>query len=116
MSYRIDTLAHSNRLRLLPPGQKAGFATTLLLLALVSQPPVQLLISLWLMVWIVGYAGIPASTYLPMVLLPLGFAVTSLPAIVINGVGHDALVVVHTDAWRGLSQTETAPSRCWPPG
>ena len=104
MSYQIDTLAHSNRLRLLPPGQKAGFATTLLLLALVSQPPVQLLISLWLMVWIVGYAGIPASTYLPMVLLPLGFAVTSLPAIVINGVGHDALAVVHTDAWRGLSQ------------
>jgi len=104
MSNRIDTLAHSNRLRLLPPGQKAGFATTLLLLALVSPPPVQLLISLWLVVWIVGYAGIPASTYLPMLLLPLGFAATSLPAIVINGVGHDAFAVVHTDAWRGLNQ------------
>jgi cobalt/nickel transport system permease protein len=104
MSNRIDALAHSNRLRHLPPGQKAGFATTLLLLALMSPPPVQLLISLWLVIWTVGYAGIPAGTYLRMLLLPLGFAVTSLPAIVLNGVGDDAFAVVHTDAWRGLSQ------------
>jgi len=104
MSNRIDALAHSNRLRLMPPGQKAGFATTLLLLALVSPPPVQLLISLWLVVWTVGYAGIPAGTYLRMLLLPFGFALTSLPAIVINGVGHDAFAVVHADAWQGLSQ------------
>jgi len=104
MSNRIDALAHSNRLRLLPPGQKTGFAITLLLLALVSPPPVQLLISLWLVVWTVGYAGIPAGTYLPMLLLPMGFAVTSLPAIVINGVANDAFAGVHSDVWRGLSQ------------
>jgi cobalt/nickel transport system permease protein len=104
VSHRIDALAHGNRLRLLPPGQKAGFAATVLLLALVAPPPVQLLISLWLMVWTVSYAGIPAGTYLPMLLLPLGFALSSLPAIVINGVGHDAFAGVQADAWRGLSQ------------
>ena len=32
MSHRIDALAHGNRLRHLPPGQKAAFAATLLLL------------------------------------------------------------------------------------
>ena len=91
MSHRIDALAHGNRLRHLPPGQKAAFAATLLLLALVAPAPVQVLIGLWLALWVVGYAGIPAGTYLLMLLLPLGFAVSSLPAIVISAVGQDGL-------------------------
>jgi cobalt/nickel transport system permease protein len=104
MSHRIDALAHGNRLRVLPPGHKLAFTAVLLLLALVAPPPVQLLISLWLALWIVGYAGIPASLYLPMLLLPLGFAVSSLPAIVINGVGPGAFAGVQADVWKGLSQ------------
>ncbi|MEI6828587.1 MAG: cobalt ECF transporter T component CbiQ [Synechococcaceae cyanobacterium ELA445] len=104
MSHRLEALAHGNRLRLLPPGHKAAFAATLLLLALVAPPPVQLLISLWLALWTIVYAGIPAATYLPMLLLPLGFALSSLPAIVINGVGHGAFAGVHADVWQGLSQ------------
>lgn len=89
---------------MLPPGQKLAFAAVLLILALVTPPPLQLLISLWLAVWIVGYAGIPARFYLPMLLLPLGFALSSLPAIVINGVSREAFPTVHADMWRGLSQ------------
>ena len=104
MSHRIDALAHGNRLRLLPPGHKAAFAAALLLLALLAPAPVQLLISLWLLVWTVGYAGIPATTYLPMLLLPLGFALSSLPAIVINGAGPGAWAGVQADVWQGLSQ------------
>lgn len=104
MSHRIDALAHGNRLRHLPPGQKAAFAATLLLLALVAPAPVQVLIGLWLALWVVGYAGIPAGTYLLMLLLPLGFAVSSLPAIVISAVGQDGLAGVQADVWRGLSQ------------
>lgn len=104
MSHRIDTLAYGNRLRLLPPGHKAAFAAVLLLLALVAPAPVQLLISLWLFVWVVGYACIPAGSYLPILLLPLGFAVSSLPALVISGVGHQAFAAVQGDAWLGLSR------------
>lgn len=104
MSHRIDALAHGNRLRLLPPLHKASFAATLLLLALVAPVLVQLLISLWLALWAVGYAGIPAATYLPMLLLPLGFAFSSLPAIVINAVGPGGFAAVDPDVWRGLSQ------------
>jgi cobalt/nickel transport system permease protein len=87
VSPRLDALAQTNRLRTLPPGQKLAFAAALLLLALVSAPMVQLAISIWLLVWVVAYAGIPCKAYLSVLLLPLGFALTSLPAIVINAVG-----------------------------
>jgi cobalt/nickel transport system permease protein len=103
MSHRIDALAHGNRLRLLPPLHKACFAATMLVLALVAPVPVQVLIGLWLALWVVGYAGIPAGTYLAMLLLPLGFAVSSLPAIVISAAGQDGPAGMQADAWRGLS-------------
>ena len=105
MSNQIDSLANSNRLRLLPPSHKAGFATILLLLALVSPPSVQLLISLWLVRWIVKHAGIPPATYLPMLFLPMIFAITSMPAIVINVVGNDSFESVHSDIWWELSKS-----------
>lgn len=104
MSHRLDALAQANRLRTLPPGQKLAFAAALLLLALLSPPAVQLAISLWLLVWVVAYAGIPWKTYLSVLVLPLGFALTSLPAIVINGAGSTEFAALHADAWQGLSQ------------
>ncbi len=104
MSHRLDALAQTNRLRMLPPGQKLAFAAALLLLALVSTPVVQLVISLWLLVWVVAYAGIPCKAYLSVLLLPLGFALTSLPAIVINGAGSAEFAALQEDVWRGWSQ------------
>jgi cobalt/nickel transport system permease protein len=84
MNYLIDSLAYTNRLRWLPPSHKLSFAMVLLLFSLVSSPLVQVLISLWLIVWIVVYAGIPAKIYLGLLLLPIGFWFTSVPAFVIN--------------------------------
>jgi cobalt/nickel transport system permease protein len=95
---RIDLLAHGNRLRWLPPQQKLGFAAVLLLLTLISPAGVQVLISCWMGLWIVGYAAVPARTVLPLLLLPLGFALISLPALVISVAPGDG-----SDIWRGLS-------------
>ena len=104
MSHRLDALAQTNRLRALPPDQKLAFTAALLLLALLSAPVVQLAISLWLLVWIVAYAGIPWKAYLSLLLLPLGFAITSLPAIVINGAGSADFATLQGDVWQGWSQ------------
>lgn len=104
MSHRLDTLAQTNRLRALPPGQKLAFTAALLLLALLSAPVVQLAISLWLLVWVVAYAGIPWKAYLSLLLLPLGFALISLPAIVINGAGSTEFAALQGDVWQGWSQ------------
>ncbi|NQV11520.1 MAG: cobalt ECF transporter T component CbiQ [Cyanobacteria bacterium] len=104
MSHILDALAHGNRLRALPPGQKLAFSGILLALALVAPAPVQLLITLWLGVWIVGHAAIPARLYLPILLLPLGFAAASLPALLIGLVGSENFASIQSDVWRGLGQ------------
>jgi cobalt/nickel transport system permease protein len=104
VSHRLDALAQTNRLRTLPPGQKLAFAAALLLLALVAAPVVQLALSLWLLVWVVAYAGIPWKAYLSVLLLPLGFALTSLPAIVINGAASADFASLQGDVWQGWSQ------------
>jgi cobalt/nickel transport system permease protein len=103
MSHKIDRFAYTNRLRWLPPGHKLGFAIGLLILALVSQPIVQGLITLWLWLWVVFYAGIPAKFYGGLLLLPIGFWLTSFPALVLNGVGLDGMLMVQSDVcWGGI--------------
>ncbi|WP_309738517.1 MULTISPECIES: cobalt ECF transporter T component CbiQ [unclassified Chamaesiphon] len=84
MQIHLDTLAYSNRLRQLPPAQKLWFALWMLLLALVSHYPVQILIFGWMSVWIVIYAGIPRRVYGAMLVGVLVFLITSLPAIAIE--------------------------------
>lgn len=103
MSHQIDSLAYTNRLRGLPPTHKLSFAMALLLLSLCSHPVVQLLISVWLTVCIVVYAGIPGKLYLRLLSLPFGFWLTSLPAFVLNGVGLDQMQAVQWDVWQGWS-------------
>lgn len=100
MSHQIDSLAYTNRLRWLPANHKLSFAIALLLLSLLSHPIVQLLIGLWLAVWIVVYAEIPGKIYLQLLLLPLGFWLTSLPAVVIGGVGLDQSPAIQWDIWQ----------------
>jgi cobalt/nickel transport system permease protein len=103
MSHKIDRFAYTNRLRWLPPGHKLAFAIMLLLLSLVSGPIVQGLISLWLVLWVVFYAGIPAKFYGGLLLLPIGFWLTSFPALVLNGVGVDGMAIVQLDVcWGGI--------------
>lgn len=48
MSLKLDTLAYTNQLRKLPPAHKIIFAFTTLLLALLTHPFVQILLSLWM--------------------------------------------------------------------
>ncbi len=84
MSIPIDTLAYSNRLNHLPPAQKLGFALAMLLLALVSHYPVQILIFIWMSVWTVVYAGIPGKIYRSTMAGMMVFLIAGLPALALN--------------------------------
>jgi cobalt/nickel transport system permease protein len=81
---QIDTLAYSNRLRHLPPSQKFWFALVVLLLALITHYPIQIVIIVWMSIWIIFYAGIPPKIYISMMLGIMTFLVTSLPALAIE--------------------------------
>lgn len=86
---QLDSLSYQNRLRHLPPVQKLLFAGVLLLLALAGHSVVQLLIFLWMGVWVVGYARIPLRSHLLFLLLPLSFFVAGLPGLLFDLTGHD---------------------------
>ncbi len=103
MTDQIDLFAYTNRLRSLAPSFKLGFAIAVLAVSLISSIGVQLLIAVWLSVWIVIYAGIPAKIYLRLLALPLGFWFASLPAFVISGVGVHDVQSVQTDIYQNLS-------------
>ncbi|MCU0543356.1 MAG: cobalt ECF transporter T component CbiQ [Oscillatoriaceae cyanobacterium Prado104] len=100
MNHQIDSLAYTNRLRKLPPTHKLLFAIALLILSLVSQAIVQLLIAIWLAVWTVIYAGIPAKLYLRLLSLPMLFLLTSLPALIVAGIGGDRIHQIQWDVWQ----------------
>jgi cobalt/nickel transport system permease protein len=84
MHHQIDSLAHTNQLRLLPTEHKLGFAIALFLLGYLAPAHVQGLMVLWLFVWVVKYAQIPAQIYLKLLSLPISFLILSLPALVIG--------------------------------
>lgn len=106
MHIQLDTLAYSNRLRHLPPAQKLWFALTVLLLALISHYPVQVLIFLWMSGWSVIYAGIPGRIYGSMILGVMTFLVTSMPALAIEYAGNitpaiQSDILLQIGAWGG---------------
>ncbi|MDF5716969.1 MAG: cobalt ECF transporter T component CbiQ [Rhizonema sp. NSF051] len=103
MSLQIDTLAYTNRLRWLPPEQKLLFATVLLIVSAFAHPAVQVLIAVWMSIWTVVYAGIPAKIYVKLVYLATLFWLTSLPALVVNGVDVSQLHLVSNDSVKGLT-------------
>ena len=102
MSLQIDTLAYASRLRHLPPEHKLWFAIVLLLITYSTRIPVQLLIAAWISIWTVIYAGIPASIYLRLLAIPVGFWLTSLPALIVSGVGLSDLSSAQADIWQGM--------------
>jgi cobalt/nickel transport system permease protein len=103
MRIQIDTLAYTNRLRWLAPEQKLFFAIALLIIAAFTHPLVQILIAIWISIWTVVYAGIPVKTYLKLVYVASLFWLTSLPALVINGVDIAHLHLVNHDSIAGLN-------------
>lgn len=104
MKIQIDTLAYTNRLRWLPPGQKLMFATTLLIISTAAHPLVQVLIAVWMSIWIVLYAGIPLKTYLTLVYFAALFWLTSFPALAVSGVPVSHIdITQQTDSMFGLT-------------
>ncbi|MBW4646584.1 MAG: cobalt ECF transporter T component CbiQ [Goleter apudmare HA4340-LM2] len=103
MRIQIDTLAYTNRLRWLAPEQKLLFAIALLIIAAFTHAPIQMLIAIWMSIWTVIYAGIPLKIYLKLVYVASLFWVTSLPALVINGVDISHLHLTQHDAIAGFN-------------
>jgi cobalt/nickel transport system permease protein len=101
MNVQLDTLAYTNRLRDLPPEQKGLFALGMLCLAFFAHLPVQMAIIIWMGIWIVGYAGIPAGIYLKMLLAISTFLVMSLPMMLINIVSVNSQLPVQADSAGG---------------
>ncbi|AFY46709.1 cobalt ABC transporter, permease protein CbiQ [Nostoc sp. PCC 7524] len=102
MTLQIDTLAYTNKLRRLAPTQKLLFAIALLIITAFAHPPVQILIAIWISIWTIFYAGIPAKTYLRLVYIPIIFWLTSLPALVINGIDTSQISLAQNDTILGL--------------
>ncbi|MBH8555427.1 cobalt ECF transporter T component CbiQ [Nostocaceae cyanobacterium CENA357] len=103
MTLQIDTLAYTNRLRWLAPEQKLLFAIALLIITAFSHPLIQILIAIWISTWTVVYAGIPAKIYLKLVYVATLFWLTSLPALVINGVNIAHLRLIQSDSIAGMT-------------
>ncbi|MEA5580974.1 cobalt ECF transporter T component CbiQ [Nodularia harveyana UHCC-0300] len=103
MTLQIDTLAYTNRLRWLAPEQKLLFAIALLIITAFAHPPVQILIAIWMSIWTVIYAGIPLKIYLKLVYIASLFWLTSLPALVINGVHNNYLNIIQEDVIIGFN-------------
>jgi cobalt/nickel transport system permease protein len=101
MHIYIETLAHTNRLRDLPPAHKLGLAFAVLFIAFISHAPVQLAIIFWMAVWTVGYAGIPAGIYLKMMAGAGVFLLVSLPALAVNIISGSQMHLLQGDEWVG---------------
>ncbi|WP_414564174.1 MULTISPECIES: cobalt ECF transporter T component CbiQ [unclassified Anabaena] len=103
MTLQIDTLAYTNRLRWLAPEQKLLLAIALLIITALAHPPVQILIAIWISTWTVIYAKIPIQVYVKLIYIATIFWLTSLPALVINGIHINHLNLIKDDAIMGLN-------------
>ncbi|AKG23125.1 cobalt ECF transporter T component CbiQ [Calothrix sp. 336/3] len=103
MSLQLDTLAYTNRLRKLPPEHKLIFALTTLAISLASHPLVQILMAIWMGIWTVIYARIPAGIYFRLLMFTIFFCLTSLPALMVNGVALADFQNVKLDSYYGLT-------------
>lgn len=84
MHYLIDSFSYQNNLRTLPPEPKVIFAIALFTLSYFASSFLQIIIAIWLIIWVVIYAKIPCKFYLKLLLIPIGFYLLSLPALLIE--------------------------------
>jgi cobalt/nickel transport system permease protein len=80
----IDAYSHHNRLKPFSPIWKSGFAAVLFLISYLASPLIQAAAFIWISMWIVWHAGIPARFYLKLLGGPGLFFIASLPAIIIG--------------------------------
>ncbi|WP_017293750.1 cobalt ECF transporter T component CbiQ [Geminocystis herdmanii] len=125
MHHQIDSLAYGNKLRSIPPEHKLIFALSLFILGYLSPISIQILISVWLILWIVVYGGIPFVVYSQLLAIPFGFWFISLPALIL---GVRASLPNFTEdmiwgvplgnffiylSWQGITQGLTILARSW---
>ncbi len=84
MILKIETLAHTNKLKILPPEQKIFFGFAWLILALIAKLTVQIVIILWVAIWLIIYAKIPYKFYCKLLWFSSLFFVISSPAFLVN--------------------------------
>lgn len=84
MIKQIDTVSYANRLRLLSPMWKCGFAAVLFLLAYLTGPILQTSILLWMLLWTIVYAGVPIKLYIRLMGASCLLYVLSLPALLLE--------------------------------
>ncbi|QIR35299.1 cobalt ECF transporter T component CbiQ [Tolypothrix sp. PCC 7910] len=102
MTLQLDSLAYTNQLRRIPPEHKIIFAIATLVISLSTHPLGQILIALWMGIWIIIYAKIPAGIYLKLLIVASFFWLTSLPALMLNSVSTNDLASILPDSWSGL--------------
>lgn len=103
MHLKIDSLAYSNRLRHLPPTHKVIFTIMLFILGYLSFWEVQLIISIWMLIWVIVYAGIPKQVYGQLLVIPVSFWLMSVPAIALGIVSQQNLGDVSGDIYQGIN-------------
>lgn len=103
MHHHLDAYTYTNRLRQVSPQQKLWFAIAVLLIALMTHPITQLLIAVWLGVWTVGYARIPAKIYLNVLMVAGLFLLTSIPALILEVVSVEQIASVQMDRVTGVA-------------
>ena len=103
MHHQIDSLAYTNKLRYLPPHHKLIFAISLFCLGYVTANYLKVFIFCWLIVWTVIYAGIPWQVYRQLILIPVSFWLTSLPALIIGVSVNSSASIVTIDMLWGVS-------------
>jgi cobalt/nickel transport system permease protein len=77
-------------------------AIALFILSYLAPTYVQIIITVWLGIWIVGYARIPFKFYGQLLLITLSFWLVSVPALFISGVGLEHLSLVQEDVGQGI--------------
>jgi cobalt/nickel transport system permease protein len=102
MGLYLDTFAYTNQLRSQPPEHKLLFAITVLAIALVSHPPVQIAIAFWMSIWILAYARIPFNIYWRLMAIAMFFLFTSLPALLIGFADLSNLLPIQSDIIYGI--------------
>ncbi|MFB5266824.1 cobalt ECF transporter T component CbiQ [Paenibacillus enshidis] len=84
MLRRIDSLSYQGKFSSCSPFWKSGFAAVMFVMAYIGHPPVQLAVWIWLVLWTVGYGGVPWKPYASLLAASLLFYILSLPALLIE--------------------------------
>ena len=84
MIRQFDTIAYNNRLRTIRPEQKVIFAFLLLMMAMIGSWKTQVMITIWLAAWIIGYARVSWKVYAKTLGVVALFLMVSFPALLVS--------------------------------